>query len=136
MTDDQHADRALGGPAVVALPAKVDTAASRSLCGQLGSALASASTVIADMSATRFCDSSGVHILLLAQEQAAATGVELRLVVSSAAVLRALAAMGADWLLPVYPSLEDALAHDGRAPESRPVPEPGLDGERNACQEG
>jgi len=50
-----------------------------------------------------------VHILLLAQEQAAATGVELRLVVRSAAVLRAMAAMGADWLLPVYPSLEDAL---------------------------
>ena len=110
MTDDQQAERALVGPAVVTLPAKVDTAASRSLCGQLGSALATASTVIADMSATRFCDSSAVHILLLAQEQAAATGVELRLVISFAAVLRAMAAMGADWLLPVYPSLEDALA--------------------------
>ena len=98
---------------MVTLPAKVDTAASRSLCGQLGSALASATTVNADKTATRFCDSSGVHILLLAQEQAAATGVDLRLVVRSAAVLRALAAMGADWLLPVYPSLEDALAAAG-----------------------
>lgn len=117
MTDDQQVARALGRPAVVTLPAKVDTAASRSLCGQLGSALASASTVIADMTATRFCDSSGVHILLLAQEQAAATGVELRLVVRSAAVLRSLAAMGADWRLPVYPSLEDALGPDVRLPE-------------------
>jgi anti-anti-sigma factor len=64
------------------------------------------------MTATTFCDSSAVHILLMAQEQAVATGVELRLVVRSAAVLRALAAMGADWLLPVYASLEDALASD------------------------
>lgn len=116
MTDDQQAARVLGTLAVVTLPARIDTAASRALCGQLGSALASATTVIADMTATRFCDSSGVHILLLAQEQAAATGVELRLIVRSAAVLRALAAMGADWLLPVYPSLEDALAAEACAP--------------------
>lgn len=111
MVDDQKAAApVLGGLAVVTLPAKVDTAASRRLCGQLGSALASAATVIADMTATRICESSGVHLLLLAQEQATATGVELRLVVPSAAVLRTLAVTGADWLLPVYPSLEDALA--------------------------
>jgi anti-anti-sigma factor len=117
VTDDQQVARALARPAVVTLPAKVDTAASRSLCGQLGSALASADIVIADMTATRFCDSSGVHILLLAQEQAATTGVELRLVVQSAAVLRALAAMGADWLLPVYHTLEDALGPVARPPD-------------------
>jgi hypothetical protein len=52
-----------------------------------------------------------------AQEQAATTGVELRLVVQSAAVLRALAAMGADWLLPVYSSLEDALGPGARLPD-------------------
>lgn len=109
MTDDQDAARARDRPAVVTLPARIDTAASRRLCGQLGSALASAATVIADMTATTFCDSSGVRILILAQEQAAATGVELRLVAPSAAVLRALAATGADWLLPVYANLEDAL---------------------------
>ena len=114
MTDDEQAARALARPTVVTLPAKVDMAASRSLCGQLGSALATADTVIADLTATTFCDPSGVHILLLAQEQAAATGVELRLVVPSASVLRALAAMGADWLLPVYTSLEDALAPSTR----------------------
>lgn len=117
MTDDQDAARPRDRPAVVTLPARIDTAASRRLCGQLGSALASAATVIADMTATTFCDSSGVRILLLAQEQATATGVELRLVVSSTAVLRALAAMGADWLLPVYPTLKDALTTETPAPE-------------------
>ena len=34
MTDDQQAARAPGQPAVVTLPTKVDTAASRSLRGQ------------------------------------------------------------------------------------------------------
>jgi anti-sigma B factor antagonist len=109
VTQDQHQAGTQGQAAVVTLPVKIDTAASRRLCGQLGLALASATTVIADMTATRFCDSSGVHILLLAQEQAAATGVEFRLVVSSATVLRAMAAMGADWQLPIYASLEEAL---------------------------
>lgn len=124
MTDDQDAAQARDRPAVVTLPARIDTAASRLLCGQLGSALASAATVIADMTATTFCDSSGVRILVLAQEQAAATGVELRLAAPSQAVLRALAETGAGWLLPVYPSLADALAADSRAraPDSRRAP--------------
>lgn len=125
MTYDQQDARVLASPAVVTLPVTVDTAASRSLCGQLGSALASATTVIADMTATRSCDSSGVRILLLAQEQAAATGVELCLVVSSATVLRALAGMGTGWSLPIYPSLADALAagtRRDRIPPRRPRP--------------
>jgi anti-anti-sigma factor len=125
VTDDLHAAPARGQPAVVTLPARIDTAASRRLCGQLGSALASAGTVIADMTATTFCDSSGVHILVLAQEQAAATGVELRLVVPSATVLRALAATGADWLLPVYPSLAAALVQETRVPAAGNRPDPG-----------
>jgi anti-anti-sigma factor len=125
VTEDLDAAQACDRPAVVTLPARIDTAASRRLCGQLGSALASAATVIADMTATTFCDSSGVHLLVLAQEQAAATGVELRLVAPSAAVLRALAATGAGGLLPVYPSLADALATDGRAAERDSGRDPG-----------
>src|SRR5215469_18341765 len=96
--------------AMVTLPAEIDVAGSRRLCGELGSALASATVVIVDMTATTYCHSSGVHILLLAQEQAAATGVDLRLVVPSAGVLRTLAWAGADWLLPIYPTLQEALA--------------------------
>ena len=110
MADDQYAPGPHGRPAVVTLPARIDLALSRLLRDQLGCALASATMVIADMTATTFCDSSCVPVLLLAQHQAEATGAELRLVVPSAAVLRTLAASGADWLLPVYASLEDALA--------------------------
>ena len=50
--------------------------------------------------------------------RAAANQAELRLVVLSAAVLRALTLVRADFLLPIYPSLDAALA-----PEAAPEPE-------------
>jgi hypothetical protein len=87
--------------------------------------LASATTVIADMTATTFCDSSGVRLLVMAHEEAAATGVDLRLVVPSVNVLRTLALIGADWLLPIYPSLEDALGPEPRAGSVSYLPSPG-----------
>jgi anti-anti-sigma factor len=68
-------------------------------------------TVIADMTATTFCDSSGVRILVAGCEQAAANNIEMRLVVRSTLVLRALALMGLDRLLPFYLTLDGALAH-------------------------
>ena len=83
---------------------------------QLGSALApGVKTVIADMTATTFCDSSGISMLIRAHKQAAANRTELRLVVPSAAVLRALTLVRMDCLLPIYPSLSQALA-------ARPLP--------------
>jgi anti-anti-sigma factor len=62
------------------------------------------------MSATEFCDSSGIGRLILANKQAARTGVELRVVVSSPAVLRALHVLEADRLLHLYPDMAAALA--------------------------
>jgi anti-anti-sigma regulatory factor len=50
-----------------------------------------------------------------AHGQAAANGTELRLVVASTAVLRTLTLTGLDQLLPIYPSLSQALAA-GSAP--------------------
>jgi anti-anti-sigma factor len=110
MDDVQRVIRAQDQLTTIVLPAEIDVAGSRRLCGELGSALACAAVIIVDMTARTYCHSSGVHILQLAQEQAAATGVELRLVVPSAGVLRTLAWAGVDWLLPIYPTLEDALA--------------------------
>jgi anti-anti-sigma factor len=96
---------------VVTLPGSVDVSSARRLGGELGSVLASGvTTVIADMTATTFCDSSGARILVAACEQAAANDIEMRLVVPSAFVLRALALMGLDKLLPVYQTLDGALA--------------------------
>jgi len=96
---------------VIVLPAEIDMANADRVGQQLGSALApGVATAIADMTATRFCDSSGISMLVRAHKQAAANRTELRLVVRSTAVLRTLTLVGLDHLLPIYPSLSQALA--------------------------
>jgi len=96
---------------VVALPAEIDMANADRAGQQLRSALApGVRALIADMTATRFCDSSGINMLVRAHQQAAANGTELRLVVASTAVLRTLMLLGLDDLLAIYPSLSQALA--------------------------
>ena len=107
-------------PVVIALPAEIDMANAGRAGQQLGSAFApSVATVIADMTATTFCDSSGISMLVRAHKQAAANSTQLRLVVPSTAVRRALALVQVDCLLPVYPSLNQALAAEP-VPGTRP----------------
>jgi len=107
---------------IIALPAEVDMASAGRAGQQLGSACApGVRTVIADMTATTFCDSSGISMLVRARKQAAATDTQLRLVVPSRTVLRVLALVGMDELLPIYPSLRQALA---ATPEPAPEPAP------------
>jgi anti-anti-sigma factor len=106
VADPQHL------PAVViALPAEIDMANAGRAGQQLGSACTPrVRTVIADMTATTFCDSSGISMLVRAHKQAAANKTQLRLVVPSTTVLRTLTLVGMDHLLPIYPSLSQALA--------------------------
>jgi len=106
VTDSQHL------PAVVvALPAEIDMANAEQVGQQLGSAFApGVKMVIADMTATTFCDSSGISMLVRARKQAAANSTQLRLVVPSTAVVRTLTLVRMDSLLPIYPSLSQALA--------------------------
>jgi anti-anti-sigma regulatory factor len=85
---------------------------------QRGSAIApGVRTVTAGMTATRFCDSSGISLLVRAHQQAAANGTGLRLVAASPAVWRAVTLAALDQLLPIYPGLSQALA-------ARPAPRP------------
>jgi anti-sigma B factor antagonist len=51
-------------------------------------------TLVADITRTRFCDSSGLHALLAAHKRAQADGGELLLVIPSTAVLRVFAITG------------------------------------------
>jgi len=96
---------------VVTLPAEVDMANADQVGQQLGSAFApGVRTVIVDMTATTFCDSSGISVLVRARKQAAANRTQLRLVVPSTAVVRTLTLVRMDHLLPIYPSLSQALA--------------------------
>jgi anti-sigma B factor antagonist len=107
VADPQH----LPQPVVIALPAQIDMSNAGRVGQELGSALApDVKTVIADMTATTFCNSSGISMLIRAHKQAAANRTELRLVVPSAAVLRALTLVKIDSLLPIYPTVSQALA--------------------------
>jgi anti-anti-sigma factor len=107
---------------VLTLPDEIDINNARRLCGEVGSALISGATVVvADMTATTFCDSSGARILVLAWEQAAVNGIDLRIVVPSAAVRRGFTLMGLDGFLPFYPSLDAALTAElAQASAARP----------------
>jgi anti-sigma B factor antagonist len=99
-------------PEIVALPAEIDIGNAVQVGEELGAALSSGTAVvIADMTLTEFCDSSGVRHLLMVHDRAVAGSAELRLVIRSAALLRVLQVMGVDRLLHIYPSLQAALAN-------------------------
>jgi anti-anti-sigma factor len=101
----------LVGPAVVVLPDEIDVLNADPAGERLVAAIVpGVAVVIADLTATVFCDCAGVRSLLLAHAKASASSAELRLVVRSRAVLRILALLGADQVLPVYPDLSAALA--------------------------
>jgi anti-sigma B factor antagonist len=98
-------------PVVVVLPAEIDVTNSEHVVHQLVASLApGVDIVIADMTATSFCDSSGVHAIISAHEAAVARGIEMRLAVSpDGSVRRVLQLIGVGRVLSVYPSLAEAM---------------------------
>jgi anti-sigma B factor antagonist len=101
--------RRVGADAVVALPAEIDAGNADKIGQELLSTMGlGAAVVIIDMSATTFCDSAGVQAIVTAYRHAATQGTALRLVAT--AVLRILTIVGADQLIPIYPTLDAALA--------------------------
>ena len=112
---------AVPGPptVVVTLPAAVDAGNSGLVRAALAGALASTpKVVIADGTETGFCDCSAIALMVV-HRQAANTGAQLRVVVTSAAMRRVIDLVEADRVLLVYPSLEAAQA-DGSRPPSPP----------------
>jgi anti-sigma B factor antagonist len=101
-------------PVVITLPAEIDMANADSISGEIAAALASGSqAVIADMTATTFCDCIGIRVLVLAHQHAIASGTELRLLLPCPRVLRIMEVLGVDAVLPIYHSLEEALVGHG-----------------------
>jgi anti-sigma B factor antagonist len=98
-------------PTIVVLPAEIDVTNSEQVYQQLVAVLApGVDTVIADLTSTVFCDSSGVHAIMHAYESAAARDVRMRLAVSPAtSVRRVLELIGVGRLMPVHSSLQEAL---------------------------
>jgi anti-sigma B factor antagonist len=102
----------VGGVPVVAAPEEIDiTNAPELRLALLEAAAHGPGTLVADMTRTRFCDSSGLHTLLAAHRRAQAEGGELLLVIPSTPVLRVFAITGIDHMIPNFTTLDEALAH-------------------------
>ena len=109
--EDTYPVRWAGQQALVALPEHIDV----SNAGQIREELLSvinrgAEALIVDMTATLSCDRAGADAVARAYQRAVVSRTELRLVVTSGVVLRMLGMTGVGRLVPVYPSVEAALA--------------------------
>ena len=123
MADEPFPVRWTGKQAIVVLPEQVDV----SNAGQIRELLLvvinrGARVLIVDMSTTVSCDYAAADALARAHQRAVASGTELRLVVFSAVVRRALGLSGIDRLVPVYPFLEVAVATQPAVPARSAVP--------------
>jgi anti-anti-sigma factor len=98
-------------PVIVTLPAEIDLASADSIGEELAAASGpGVAVVIADMTATAFCDSLGVRMLALGRRQAVTAGTDLRLVLPCPHVLRVMKIQGVDAVLPTYRNLDEALS--------------------------
>lgn len=100
-----------GGTAIVTLPQHVGECNASRIREQLLLVIYRGPTeLVADMTGTAWCDQMGVAVVARACRRAAACGTQLRLVVTAEAVRRMLALSGLDRLIPIYPSLHNAVA--------------------------
>ena len=111
-------------PVVVAgLPAEIDTTNSAAVGQQLATAFApGVQIVVADMTGTTFCDSTGVRALLAAHQHAAGRSAELRLAAPCAAVRQILALDGARPILAAYPTVAPPSPAPARRTPISPPP--------------
>lgn len=107
-----------GQPAVVTLPAQIDLTNADRAGDLLDAAFAAgAPVVIADFTATAFCDCSAMRAVLAAGHRAAARGAQLRLAIPPGTAVRRLAdLLGPDRQVPVYPGSAQAAAGQAAAP--------------------
>ena len=101
----------INGVPVITAPAEIDLATA----GQLRLALMQAATgghttIVVDMTRTRFCDSTGLHVLVRAHQWALTDGGELRLAIpADGAAFRIFAITRLDRVIPRFDSLAEAL---------------------------
>ena len=96
---------------LVVLPAEIDITNAAQVRTQLSQEFQADRTVIADLTATMFCDSSGTVALLRASREAAGVGGEIRLAVPPAGqVARVLELTGFASQLRLFPSIAAATA--------------------------
>jgi anti-sigma B factor antagonist len=115
---------------VMTMPDEIDVSNAGYVGEQLRSAIVpGVGAVVADLTATTFCDSFAVLHLMLAHDKAAANHVQLLFVVPAGAVLRLLDLMGVCRVVRIYPTVADALA---AVTEDRGLGEQSADGDAPA----
>ena len=126
MTEPSFPVQAISGVPVVITPEEIDiTNAGRLRAALLRAAARPGAILVVDMTRTWFCDSAGLHALLGAHKRAQAEGRQVRLAVTGPQIRRILALTALDRLLPVYTSLDQALAHPpADSPRSQPKNRP------------
>ena len=100
----------LDGVPVVTPPLEIDIGNAEKFGAALAAAGRQQPTLIVDMTATEFCDSSGIGALAVAVSRAQAAGGELRLVVGSPAVRKVLEVTGLDSICMLFGRLPEAVA--------------------------
>ncbi|HET9971093.1 MAG TPA: STAS domain-containing protein [Streptosporangiaceae bacterium] len=112
MTEPGFPVRITRGAPVVTAPEEIDiTNASQLRAALLHAAARPGPVLVVDLTRTRFCDSAGLHALIGAHRRARAEGRQVRLAVTGLQVRRLVALTALDRLIPVYASLDQALAH-------------------------
>jgi anti-anti-sigma factor len=100
-----------GRLAVVTLPEHVNVSDSAQLRDQLLAVMnRGAAVLIVDMTVTTSCDHAAFDAVARAYQRAAVSGTQLRLVVTAPVIRRVLSIEGLDRLVPIYPSLDAAMA--------------------------
>lgn len=96
---------------VVALPREIDVTNSPGVREALLAAIRlRPGLVIADMTATTFCDSSGMSAIVHAYRQAVAADTDMRIVIALPAARRVFELNGVDTVIGIYPDLPAALS--------------------------
>ncbi|HKR68413.1 MAG TPA: STAS domain-containing protein [Streptosporangiaceae bacterium] len=106
-------------PGIVQVTREIDMTNSLEVYNDLCAAAAvqpAGGMVVADLTGTRFCDSSGVREICHAREYALITRIDMRLVIPPGPVMRVFQLLGLDQELPVYETLSAAL-HQGTMPD-------------------
>jgi anti-sigma B factor antagonist len=119
MPEDKFPVEVVRGVPVVAAPEEIDITNAEALRSALLMAADGHGTLVVDMTRTRFCDSSGLHVLIAAHRRAGAEGREVLLVIPSTTVLRVFALTAMDRVIPNFTSLAEALAQTPAAANGR-----------------
>ena len=107
---------------VVSLPEEIDITNSLLLREMLLAVISrQPAVVVADMTATTFCDASGMTAIVTAYRQAAAAGTDIRLVIGHPAARRVFELSGIDNVISIYPDLPAARSGIPETAASRPA---------------